>query len=155
MGGAKALLGGAERDDEILAELNHLVEREIVAPREGRFQGDRGYSFRHALTREAAYAMLTDADRTMSHKMAAAFLAKAGETDGMVLAEHFERGGDAASAVTWYRRAAGAGARRKRLRRRGEPSGAGDRTRRGGRTQRYTSSYSGRGPQLARDVQSR
>ncbi|MEZ4313249.1 MAG: protein kinase [Polyangiaceae bacterium] len=106
MGGVKALLGGAERDDELLPELGHLVEREIVVPREDRFQGDRGYSFRHALTREAAYAMLTDADRTMSHKMAAAFLARAGETDGMVLAEHFERGGDPASAVIWYRRAA-------------------------------------------------
>ena len=106
MGGAKALLGGAERDEEIQAELTHLVEREIIVPREGRFQGDRGYSFRHALTREAAYAMLTDADKKMSHKMAASFLTKAGETDGMVLAEHFERGGDASSAVGWYKRAA-------------------------------------------------
>ncbi len=106
MGGVKALLGGAERDDEIQAELSHLVEREILVPREGRFQGDRGYSFRHALTREAAYAMLTDADKKMSHKMAASFLTKAGETDGMVLAEHFERGGDPASAVGWYKRAA-------------------------------------------------
>ncbi len=105
-GGVKALLGGAERDEEIQHELSHLEEREIVVPREGRFQGDRGYSFRHALTREAAYAMLTDADRKMSHKMAASFLAKAGETDGMVLAEHFERGGDPAAALVWYRRAA-------------------------------------------------
>jgi serine/threonine protein kinase len=105
-GGVKALLGGAERDDDIVAELLHLEEREIVVPREGRFSGDRGYSFRHALTREAAYAMLTDADKKMSHKMAASFLVKAGETDGMVLAEHFERGGDPATAVGWYKRAA-------------------------------------------------
>jgi len=105
-GGVKALLGGAERDEEVLAELSHLEERELVAPREGRFQGDRGYLFRHALTREAAYAMLTDADKKMSHKMAAEWLIRAGESDGMVLAEHCERGGDAASAVGWYRRAA-------------------------------------------------
>jgi serine/threonine protein kinase/tetratricopeptide (TPR) repeat protein len=105
-GGVKALLGGAERDDDVLAELTHLQEREIIAPREGRFQGDRGYQFRHALTREAAYAMLTDADKKMSHKSAAEWLANAGEGDGMVLAEHFERGGDPASAVGWYRRAA-------------------------------------------------
>ena len=37
----------------------------------GAFEGQDEYVFRHGLVREAAYAMLTDADRTLGHRLAA------------------------------------------------------------------------------------
>jgi serine/threonine protein kinase/tetratricopeptide (TPR) repeat protein len=99
--GVSALLGGA-RVDTLLAA---LAEGEIVARRrEGRFPGEG--EFGHALLREAAYAMLTERDRTVGHALAGAWLERAGERDPMVLAEHFDRGGEAARAAAWYRRAA-------------------------------------------------
>jgi tetratricopeptide (TPR) repeat protein len=84
-----------------------LVEREVVTIREaGKLPDESEFIFRHALLREAAYAMLTDADRTLGHKLAGEWLESVGERDAMVLAEHFERGAQPARAVSWYRRAA-------------------------------------------------
>jgi hypothetical protein len=51
--------------------------------------------------------MLTDADRTLGHRLAGEWLAQAGETDAMVLAEHFDRGADRERAAVWFARAAG------------------------------------------------
>jgi hypothetical protein len=56
--------------------------------------------------RDAAYAMLTDADRALGHLLAAQFLEEAGERDALVLAEHWERSGELSRAAGWYRRAA-------------------------------------------------
>jgi tetratricopeptide (TPR) repeat protein len=56
--------------------------------------------------REAAYAMLTDDDRALGHRLAGAWLEHAGAGDAMALAEHFRRGGEPARAVRWYERAA-------------------------------------------------
>ena len=50
--------------------------------------------------------MLTEDDRALGHRLAAEWLDGIGETDPMVLAEHFERGGDAAAAGRHYLRAA-------------------------------------------------
>jgi tetratricopeptide (TPR) repeat protein/predicted Ser/Thr protein kinase len=105
-GGVSALLGAdaAPGLRERLAELTH---RELVAPRrEGRFGGEDEHVFRHAIVREAAYAMLTDRDRATGHRLAGAWLEAAGEREAMVLAEHFERGGEGARAVPWFLRAA-------------------------------------------------
>jgi tetratricopeptide (TPR) repeat protein len=84
-----------------------LVEREVVERRgDSRFPGERELLFRHALLREAAYAMLTDSDRRLGHGIAAEWLTSAGESDALLLAEHLERGGRSQDAVPWYRRAA-------------------------------------------------
>ena len=73
----------------------------LVAPprRAAAFPGEREYAFRHALLREAAYAMLTDADRALGHRLAGEWLEQRGESDALVLAEHFERGGEPARAA--------------------------------------------------------
>lgn len=99
-GGVRAL-GGAALDVE--ARLTSLAEREVIARRaEGRFPGEQEYVFRHALLRDAAYATLTDTDRALGHRLAGAWLAAAGVSEAMVLAEHFERGGDVKRATTLF-----------------------------------------------------
>src|SRR5204863_10202224 len=51
-------------------------------------------------------AMLTDEDRVLGHRLAGDWLERAGGAEAVVLAEHFERGGEPARAVAWWRRAA-------------------------------------------------
>jgi tetratricopeptide (TPR) repeat protein len=106
-GGVVALLGGP-RSATLLDEwLGDLEEGELVTvQRESRFPGEREYVFRHDLVREAAYAMLTEDDRSLGHKLAAGWLEAAGEVQALPLAEHFERGGEGARAAAFYARAA-------------------------------------------------
>jgi tetratricopeptide (TPR) repeat protein len=92
---------------EARALLEPLVRSELITPRDAAIgAGGEEYAFRHALLREAAYAMLDDADRALGHRVAARFLAASGEHDPMVLAEHFERGGQPDFAAGFYLRAA-------------------------------------------------
>jgi eukaryotic-like serine/threonine-protein kinase len=87
--------------------LSVLVDRELlVRRRESRFAGEQELAFRHALLREGAYAMLTEGDRVLGHRLAGVWLEQHGESDPMVLAEHFERGGDRGHAGDFYLRAA-------------------------------------------------
>jgi tetratricopeptide (TPR) repeat protein len=95
--GAAALLGGAK----VRGWLQSLCDQEVIAS-----AGDGSYRFRHALLREAAYGMLTDADRALGHRLAGEHLEAAAERDAMVLAEHFERGMEYPRAARWYHRAA-------------------------------------------------
>jgi len=93
------------------ADLDHglgdLVAREALVRRtSSRFADEAEYGFRHAIVREAAYGMLTEADRTLGHRLAAEWLESAGEGDAMSLAEHFERGGAPDRAVRFWLRAA-------------------------------------------------
>ncbi|HUS66424.1 MAG TPA: AAA family ATPase, partial [Kofleriaceae bacterium] len=105
-GGVQALLGDLATAPT-RQWLDELVRREVVtARRGGRFQDDVELSFRHALVREAAYAMLTDADRRLGHRLAAIWLEAHGEAEPLTLAEHHERGGAPEIALGWYRRAA-------------------------------------------------
>jgi serine/threonine protein kinase/tetratricopeptide (TPR) repeat protein len=105
--GVEALLGVAPKAPEVVGWLQELVEREVIVPREhGRFAGEEEYAFRHAIVREASYAMLTDVDKTLGHQLAGEWLARAGERDAATLALHFERGGQSARAVAFYLRAA-------------------------------------------------
>jgi len=104
IGGVRALLGGAATQDEAL--LDELQEREFVRRRASRFPGEWEICFRHALVREAAYAMLTPADLATGHRLAGAWLEQAGERDAARLAEHFESGAEPARAARWYQRAA-------------------------------------------------
>ncbi|WP_437720284.1 protein kinase domain-containing protein [Sorangium sp. So ce861] len=105
--GVGALLGApapGTRERDAWAE---LFEREILERRPtSRFAGEEEVGFRHALLREAAYAMLTEGDRALGHRLAGEWLREAGEQDPTVLAEHFARGGDGARAAEMYLRAA-------------------------------------------------
>ncbi|WP_437525492.1 protein kinase [Sorangium sp. So ce726] len=106
--------------------LASLVAREVIERRaESRFPGEEELAFRHALLREGAYATLTDADRALGHKLAAAWLTAAGESDPGVLAEHLERGGERAQAAARYLEAA------ELLLRGGDTAGAIERAERG------------------------
>ena len=101
-----ALLEGAmgARVGDLLAT---LVEQEVlIARRDSRFPGERELAFRHALIREGAYASLTAEDRRLAHRLAGEWLEQRGEGDPMVLAGHFERGGQPARAAEFYLRAA-------------------------------------------------
>jgi tRNA A-37 threonylcarbamoyl transferase component Bud32/tetratricopeptide (TPR) repeat protein len=102
-GGIHALL----RSDDVDDWLDRLVERElIVEARSCRFAGEREYRFRHALVREGAYAMLTDDDRRLGHRLAGEWLVTAGEDDPRAIAEQFERGEDLTRALPFFARAA-------------------------------------------------
>jgi tetratricopeptide (TPR) repeat protein len=100
-GGVEALLG--EPCGPALAEL--VAAEAISPPREGRFPGEAEHAFRHALVREAADATLAPGDRALAHRLAGEWLEAAGETDARVLAEHFERGGEAGRAAAFHQRA--------------------------------------------------
>ena len=84
-GGVAALLGGDARPTGSREWLAELVERELIArARRRAFPGEDEYAFRHALVREAAYAMLTEADRALGHRLAGEWLERAGERDAVV-----------------------------------------------------------------------
>ena len=102
-GGVALLLGGVERAPWVRERLAELIERELIIKRgEGRFPGEEEFAFRHALLREGAYAMLTDEDGALGHRLAGEWLEQRGEQDMLVLAEHFEKGGDRARAGASY-----------------------------------------------------
>jgi serine/threonine protein kinase/tetratricopeptide (TPR) repeat protein len=101
--GVRAVLGGAQCEIDVGDWLAILTEREIMHSRRG---ATNVYGFRHSLLREAAYALLTDADRSMCHRLVGQFLEDSGEKEALVVAEHFERGGSPDRAIPWYRRAA-------------------------------------------------
>jgi eukaryotic-like serine/threonine-protein kinase len=106
--GVAALLGdSATRSSGVEAWLQVLVEREVLSKTaESRFPPEEELTFRNTLLREASYAMLTDKDRAVGHKLAGEWLEAQGETEPLVLAQHFELGAEGPRAVTWYRRAA-------------------------------------------------
>ncbi|HWO23405.1 MAG TPA: protein kinase [Kofleriaceae bacterium] len=99
-----------ERDLDAAAArvwLARLVEQELLTERPaGRFPGARELAFRHALLREGAHATVTDEDRRRWHQLAGEWLEQHGERDPMVLAGHFERGGERTRAAGLYLRAA-------------------------------------------------
>jgi tetratricopeptide (TPR) repeat protein len=103
--GVEALLIETEGSLDIGKHLEQLTRREFVTAQEsGRFPDE--YVFRHSIVREAAYGMLTQSDRRLGHGLAGAWLERAGENDAMVLAEHFERGGEPERALRCYEHAA-------------------------------------------------
>ena len=94
-------------DGEVARHLDELVEREVLTRRaQSRFPGETEYVFRHALLREGAYAMLTDGDRALGHRLAAEWLERHDEADPLVLAEHFDRAGSAQRAAQMLARVA-------------------------------------------------
>jgi tetratricopeptide (TPR) repeat protein len=104
-GGVAALL--AEGREKVRAHLADLERLEVVTPRGwAAHHGDREHAFQHALLREAAYAMLTESDRVLGHLHAGRWLLREGEPSAAIVADHFARGEDEASAAEHYRRAA-------------------------------------------------
>ncbi len=106
-GGVAALVGSSADVPAVVATLESLVDREVLA-RLGnpRFPGQREYTFRHGLLRQTAYASLTDDDRALAHRLAGEWLQTAGESDAGAIASHFEQGGRRERAVELYERAA-------------------------------------------------
>jgi eukaryotic-like serine/threonine-protein kinase len=105
--GVEALIGAGTDPVDVDATLATLEARELLA-RGGatRLAGHRQLSFRHPLLREAAYALLTQADRAVGHRLAADWLEAHGETNAAVIGEHFELGNEARRAIVWWGRAA-------------------------------------------------
>jgi tetratricopeptide (TPR) repeat protein len=111
LGGVKELAGDADLKESI----DDLVERELIARRSQGALPDE-LVFRHALVRQAAYAMLTEEDRALGHRLAGEWLERAwraasgeasrGPVDAVMLAEHFVLGRVPAHALPWYRLAA-------------------------------------------------
>lgn len=102
-----SLLGGATHLSRVREGLRSLAEREFLVKRgESRFPGEDEYAFRHALLREGAYTMLTEEDRKLGHRLAGEWLSAHGAPDALLLAEHFEKGGEREQAGRWYQRAA-------------------------------------------------
>lgn len=94
-------------DDDLDAELRALTQAEfIITHRSSRLVGDVEFSFRHALMREAAYALLLDEQMRHWHRLAGQYLLQVGESDAMILAEHFSRGEEPQLAFPHFVRAA-------------------------------------------------
>jgi tetratricopeptide (TPR) repeat protein/predicted Ser/Thr protein kinase len=105
--GVLALLGGEDQAARVDPWLSALEAQEVVARRlESSFSGEVERAFRHALVREAAYATLTEEDQRLGHGLAGEWLASAGETEAVRIAEHFERSADRERAAPWFLRAA-------------------------------------------------
>jgi tetratricopeptide (TPR) repeat protein len=106
-GAVAQLLGIAQGNPRMAQQLKELTNRELIFKRkQSRFPHEGEYAFRHALLREGAYAMLTDEDRVLGHRLAGEWLEQHGEQDPLALAEHFERGADGGRAGLHYLRAA-------------------------------------------------
>lgn len=106
-GAVLALLGEGTPEHHSLREwLTFLVERELlVVHRTTRYPGTTELSFRHSLMRDVAHTMLTPEDRAKGHRLAAAWLQRAGEREPMVLATHLDAALDVAAAAPHWARA--------------------------------------------------
>ena len=103
-GGVVALLGDRALETADVDEwLEDLVFREAIERRGVESGGEVVYGFRHPLLREAAYAMLTDEDRVLGHRLAAEWLEQTGSSDAVAIAEHFHRGEAPRRAVGGFR----------------------------------------------------
>jgi len=110
--GERAWVGGVARvlgldGAEALRLFDELVEDELMTrSASSRLPGQLELTCRHAILRDAAYAMLPDAERPAAHRLAAAWLEEAGEERAGVMVEHWERAGDRDAILKWRIRAA-------------------------------------------------
>lgn len=99
-GGVQTLLGEHDSID-VAAKLRALEDIHVILRQScTRFVGEPEYRFEHALTRDAAYALLTEDDRRIGHALAGEWLERVGERDAMVVAEHWTRGDQPERAVS-------------------------------------------------------
>lgn len=107
LGSVAVLLGQTETTHELEGGLVALVDAELIqASEQSRLPNQREYRFRHSLVRDAAYGLLTEEDLRAGHRLAAAFLASAGERDPSVFGEHYEKGGELPRAALAFAKAA-------------------------------------------------
>ncbi|MEM9492544.1 MAG: hypothetical protein AAGC55_25575, partial [Myxococcota bacterium] len=106
LGGVARLLDSHSGDQRMHQQVAELTDAEFIQrAASSRFARQQQYMFHHALIREATYGTLTDQDRALGHRLAGEWLEQCGETDAVVLAEHFEKGGELSKAASWYVRA--------------------------------------------------
>ncbi len=86
LGAVAALVGG-----EVAHELLALSRAGFVHPTAAAGPGDDGYTFHHALLRDAAYASLTKADRADLHERTAAWIDRAGPGDDAIAGYNLEQ----------------------------------------------------------------
>ena len=99
--GVLALLG-EDVPRPVHEELDELVRREVLRrDRNSRYAGQQQFVFRHALVRDAAYGMLTTADRHEAHARAARWLLDVGESQWVVIAEHYSRSAAPRETLSW------------------------------------------------------
>lgn len=107
VGAVRDIMAAWSAGDDAKGWLEQLVEEEIVERhKQGRFYREIEMGFRHALVRDAAYGLLTEADLRSGHRAASAWLESAGEPDAMALAAHALLGGELARAARFYANAA-------------------------------------------------
>ncbi len=101
--GVVALLGAADADPAVFRRLTQLEVLQVVGG-----AGETDFAFRHALLRDAAYAMLTEADRGLGHRLAAEWLETTpwGEGEPATIAHHFACASAWVEAVQHARRSA-------------------------------------------------
>ncbi len=105
-GGVKALLEPAMSSEELAWGLRRLVEQELVQLQPGsRFPAQAEYRFHHALVRDAAYSLVPDGRRVTGHLHVGEWLEAAGESESLVLAEHYKLGGQKQKAIHFFTRA--------------------------------------------------
>jgi len=98
------------------AALDGLTRRELVYGREtSAFEGTREFVFKHHVLHQVAYQSVLKQSRREQHRLTADWLVvrssdRASEYFGLI-AEHYERAGDAANAVEYLRRAGANAAR--------------------------------------------
>jgi eukaryotic-like serine/threonine-protein kinase len=86
--GGVAQLVGSKAAAALDAHLETLERADVVTrSTDSRFRGDVELVFRHALVRDAAYAMLPDHDRTLAHALAGEWLEPPND-DSVLLAHH-------------------------------------------------------------------
>ena len=97
-------LGGLSIELEALSRADAL--RLLVPVPESDDSPTSGYAFRHALIRDAAYAMLAEDDRRFAHRAAAQWLERSGAASQRAVATHYEQGELQLQAAGAYRGAA-------------------------------------------------
>ena len=106
-GGVAALLGVAEESLDLEVCLAALMDAEMIEPHaSSRMKDETEYGFRHSLTRDAAYSLLTPQDLATGHHLAGEFLASRAESDPGQTAEHFALAGVPDRAVHFFVKAA-------------------------------------------------
>ncbi len=105
--GAVAALGHRDRAG-VEPQLAELARRELIRPAfPSSMEGEREYTFVHALVRDVAYGELTRTARLVRHRAAAAWITEhAGATlgdDAEIVVAHLERARELAAATGAYR----------------------------------------------------
>ena len=110
--GVRHLLARDGGDPETARALLAAVETELILAEER----EGVHRFRHRLVREAAYAMLTEEDRALGHRLAASWIEESEDARAAEIAAHYASAGRAVEAARWYAEAAGEALRGNDLR---------------------------------------